>query len=122
MSDLLSSQEARAVLDRLVSRVLEDERLYRDPAVPEARHALIAGQSCVYWSRPKALADCAALQQVVDEYARLRHLFDPLDERVRAGDNLSALDRSVWERRRQQLLGLEYAVRALAGDLGEAAG
>ena len=120
MPELLSSDAARKLVDRLVAQILTDEPLYR--AAPEAMHTLVDGKMRVFWTRPKALAGCAALQQIVDEYARLREVYDPVDERLRAGEDLGVLDRAGWERNRLQLMGLEFALRTLAGDPGEAVG
>lgn len=116
MPDLLSSDAARDLVDQLTRRVLDDERLYADLAVPEARHVTLNGVERVYWSRPKALGDCAALRTIVDEYALIREKFDPVDRRLRAGENLGAVDRAEWEQRRLRLMGLEFALRALADD------
>lgn len=119
MIDEVPAREARELIDRLTSQILDDERLYADRIVPESAHTLIGGVIHVYWSRPKALATCQRLRLVVEEYARVREVFDPLDELVRFGHNLSAVKRAEWERHRMHLLGLEFAVRTLAGDMDE---
>jgi hypothetical protein len=117
MPDLLSSDEARELVDRLRTQILADESLYL--AAPSAMHTHIDGRVHVFWTRPKALGHCAALRAVVDEYARLRDLFDPVDELVRSGADLGVLDRAGWERNRLQLMGLEFALRTLvSGDGG----
>lgn len=125
MAEKTDQQDMDWLVKQLLAQIDQDEKAVVDLTVHGAsfRELPISRRAVheLVWNAPdpveaarRWLAECAAKRSIVDEYQRVRSLFDPLDVKVQAGDSLPSKDRIEWGRHRLVLEGLGYAVRALA--------
>lgn len=125
MAEKTDQQDMDWLVKQLLAQIDQDEKAVVDVTVHGAsfRELPISRRAVheLVWNAPdpveaarRWLAECAAKRSIVDEYLRVKALFDPFDEVIHTGGNLSAKDHTQWSRWALVLEGLGYAVRALA--------